>query len=101
MDDNIIREVIPNNFGYPTICFSCPEKTKATLSITKSVDGFSFLEIKISSGVLPNELSGKFTRESEAEKRILNYLRNKKPTSTIKREQFAEDYKARKASKED
>lgn len=101
MDDNIIREVIPNNFGYPTIRFSCPEKLKSTFSIVKSNDGFSFLEIRVDVGALPKELAGKFSRESEAERCIRRYLRNKKPSPTVRRDQFAEELKARKADKED
>lgn len=101
MDDNIIREVVNNNFGYPSIRFSCPEKTKATYSIVKSKDGFMFLEIVVDSGTLPQELEGKFSREIEAEKKIITYLRNRKPTPIVRRDQNAAERAAKKADKED
>lgn len=85
-DAEIIKEVVPNRYGYPTINYKCPEKSKATYSIVKSKNGFAFLSIEIDMGPLPKALSGQFTRESEAEKCLLAYLKNMKPTATVDRD---------------
>jgi hypothetical protein len=85
-DVEIIKEVVQNRYGYPTINYTCPEKTKSTYSIVKSKNGFSFLSIEISHGVLPKALEGQFTREAEAEKCLLNYLKNMKTTAAVERD---------------
>lgn len=101
MDANIVKEVTPNNFGYPTISYACPSKTKATYSIVKSNDGFAFLEIKTDVGSLPKELQGKYSREANAERAIVMYLRNMKPSPTVRRDENAAERAAKKANKED
>lgn len=85
-DAEIIKEVVYNRYGYPTINYTCPSKSKSTYSIVKSKNGFAFLSIEISHGVLPKALHGQFTRESEAEKCLMNYLKNMKTTATVERD---------------
>ena len=97
---NIKRKVLAVRGQHPVIEFSCPTKSKATLSIQKSNDGFSFLEVATSSGILPNILSGKYSREVEAEKAIRAYFRNLKPTATVRRDEFAAERAKRKAKEQ-
>lgn len=100
MDDNITRELIySKDQSYPKIAFSCPEKSKQSLTIQKSNDGFSFVEIVTQSGVLPKVLEGKYHREVMAEKAILQYFRNMKPTDAVRREEVHARVDERKKKK--
>lgn len=100
MDDNITRELIySKDQSYPKIVFSCPEKSKQSLTIQKSNDGFSFVEIVTQSGVLPKVLEGKYQREVMAEKAIVQYFRNMKPTVAVRREEVHARVDERKKKK--
>lgn len=100
MDDNITREIIySKDQSYPKIVFSCPEKSKQPLTIQKSNDGFSFVEIVTQSGVLPKVLEGKYQREAIAEKAILQYFWNMEPTVAVRREEVHARVDERKKKK--
>jgi len=100
MDDNITRELIySKDQSYPKVVFSCPDKCKQSLTIKKSNDGFSFVEIVTDVGPLPKILEGKYHREVVAEKAILQYFRNMKPTVAVRREEVHARVDERKKKK--
>jgi len=100
MDDNITRELIySKDQSYPKVVFSCPDKCKQSLTIKKSNDGFSFVEIAADVGSLPKILEGKYHREVMAEKAILQYFRNMKPTVAVRREEVHARVDERKKKK--
>lgn len=81
-------------------CEVTSDKMVQKIIIKKASDGFIFFDISFEKGVVPKELSGKFTSLGKAKKAVFNYLNNKKETQAAKREYYAEEARKRKAKNE-
>jgi hypothetical protein len=77
-------------------CVCKTDKLKSEITIEKELGGYRFFIITFSSGKVPAELSGRYSSIPEAQKAVEQYLRNKSKSSTIKRDEYAEDFMKRK-----
>lgn len=77
-------------------CVCKSDKLVSNIIIEKSQDGFIFFEIKFEKGLIPAELSGKYSSIPNAKKAVENYLRNKKETNAARREYFNKARQERK-----
>lgn len=87
--------------GKPVISYHCPEKRTEPIQIVKSLDGFSFIEVRLGKGKVPAELGGRYTSENLLDKKIRHFLEHSKETVSARRENFAKEREARKAKKEE
>lgn len=69
-----------DTFGKPQTKISDPDKSQVSYLVRKCRDGFVFYEIVPSAGSLPKNLQGKWSRQVDAEKAVLNHLKTMTPT---------------------
>lgn len=77
-------------------CVCKSDKLMTDIIIEKSQDGFIFFEVKFDKGLIPAELSGKYSSIRSAKKAVESYLLNKKETKAARRENFAKAREERK-----
>lgn len=83
-------------------CVCTSDKFVSEIIIEKSIGGYRFFEIKFAKGVLPSELSGKYSSMKMAKIAVETYVRNSKETTAARRENFnkaREERKKQDASK--
>ena len=83
-------------------CVCKSDKFVSDIIIEKSIGGYRFFEIKFTKGVLPSELSGKYSSMRMAKAAVETYVRNSKETKAARRESFhlaREERKKQNASK--
>lgn len=81
-------------------CICKTDKLKCNIIIEKEIGGFRFFIIKVDAGQVPKELSGRYSSMPEAKKAVGNYLRNKKESKTVRRDNFAKKFDERKKVKD-
>lgn len=74
--------------GFPRYEIKDPDKSGAVYTVKRLNKDYSFYEVTISQGSVPEELQGKYTKHKELVDRVLKYLENKREPSTA--------YKAKK-----
>ncbi len=72
------------------------DKMVSNIIIEKSQDGYIFFEVKFEKGVVPAELSGKYSSIKQAKKSVEKYLNSKKETTAARREYFNKARQERK-----
>ncbi len=77
-------------------CVCKTDKLKSEITIQKELGGYRFFVITVNNGSVPAELSGRYSSIPQAQKAVEHYLRNKSKSSTIKRDEYAEDFLKRK-----
>ena len=87
-------EFIEDTVNQRCVCKS--DKLVSDIIIQKSQDGFIFFEVKFEKGLIPTELSGKYSRIRSAKKAVESYLLNKKESKAARRENFAKEREERK-----
>lgn len=87
-------EFIENTEKLTCICKS--DKMLKPLTIRKAQDGFVFFEVTSEVGVLPKELTGKYTSMPKAREAVAQYFRTMKETIGVRRENFGKDFDERK-----
>lgn len=78
---------------------TCPEKSKATLTVYKVPNGYNFFRISSDSGVVAKELAGNYTSIDAANKAIQNYFNSMKQSQGSRRVETLERISKKKASK--
>jgi hypothetical protein len=75
------RKFISDNYGneYLQTTLNC-ETSGAKYTIKKAGPQYSFFEVVVDKGQLPEELKGVYTHSMELEKKITRFLKHKKPT---------------------
>ncbi len=81
-------------------CVCKSDKLVSNILIEKSQDGFIFFEVKFEKGVVPAELSGKYSSIKQAKKSVEKYLNSKKETTAARRENFSKAREERKKQKD-
>jgi hypothetical protein len=76
------------------------DKMVSNIIIEKSQDGYIFFEVKFEKGVVPAELSGKYSSIKQAKKSVEKYLNSKKETTAARRENFSKAREERKKQKD-
>lgn len=74
----------------------CSEKSTTAIHVKKTPGGYKFFEIHVEKGVVPKELSGKYTSILRAKDAIQRYFNTLSPTKAVKREAFGKDFEERK-----
>jgi hypothetical protein len=87
-------EFIENTEKLTCICKT--DKMLKPLTIRKAQDGFVFFEVTSEVGVLPKELTGKYTSMPKAREAVAQYFRTMKETIGVRRENFGKDFDERK-----
>jgi|TARA_B110000259_G_scaffold186839_1_gene239097 hypothetical protein len=77
-------------------CVCKSDKFVSDIIIEKSIGGYRFFEIKFTKGVMPNELSGKYSSMKMAKIAVETYVRKKKKTKGARREYFSKAREERK-----
>lgn len=65
-------------------------KKKCDYTVRKSNDGFVFYEVGISKGIIPKEISGRFTSPEKALDALGKYLHKSSESTTVQRDKRAE-----------
>lgn len=81
-------------------CVCKSDKLVSNILIEKSQDGFIFFEVKFEKGLIPAELSGKYSSIHKAKKAVESYLHNKKESTAARRENFSKAREERKKQKD-
>ena len=71
-------------------------KTKATLTVQKSRDGFALFEVLIDKGSVPAKLSGRYTTPDRAIKAVKDYLDQRSVSRLVERDNKAAAREKRK-----
>jgi hypothetical protein len=87
-------EFIENTEKLTCICKT--DKMLKPLTIRKAQDGFVFFEVTSEVGLIPKELSGKYTSMPKAKEAVAQYFRTMKETIGVRRENFGRDFDERK-----
>ena len=74
-------------------------KSKSTYTVHKSNDGFPFFEVLIDKGSVPATLSGRFTTPDKAIKAVEDYLKTKRVSQNVERDNKAQAREQRKNAK--
>ena len=77
-------------------CVCKTEKFNSDIIIQKSNDGFIFFEIKFTKGSPPAELSGSYSSILKAKQAVEQYVKNRKETPTVRRDNFSKARQERK-----
>ena len=77
-------------------CVCKTDKLNTDIIIQKSNNGFVFFEIKFTKGSPPAELSGNYTNILKAKQAVEKYVRNRKETPTVRRDNFSKARQERK-----
>lgn len=77
-------------------CVCTTDKLNTDIIIQKANDGFIFFEIKFEKGKEPGELQGKYSSILTAKKAVESYLKDKKETKTVRRDNFSKAREERK-----
>lgn len=72
------------------LCICNTEKLKTKVFIEKEPGGNIFFKFRFEVGVLPSELSGRYTSIKKAQIGLENYLRNKPKSKSIRRDEHAD-----------
>jgi len=78
-------------------CICRSPKMKTEIYIKKDNSGFIFYEISLEKGVLPADLSGKYSSMKKAKAAVTAFLNNRKETFAAKSEFLAQEREKRKA----
>ena len=70
-------------------CVCKSDKFVSDIIIEKSIGGYRFFEIKFAKGLLPSELSGKYSSMKMAKVAVETYVRKSKETKAARREYFS------------
>ena len=81
-------------------CVCKSDKLTTSITIEKELGGYSFFIIKFEKGVVPQELSGRYTSIQKAQAGVEKYLRNKPQSVSARRKEFGEDYEKRKKARD-
>lgn len=65
-----------------------PDKTKTVFKVVKQPGGFIFYEVEVSKGIVPQELSGRYSSLDEGIKAVSRYIELKPKTNAVKRQYF-------------
>jgi|TARA_R110000868_G_scaffold398920_1_gene672370 hypothetical protein len=77
-------------------CVCKTDKLNTDIIIQKANDGFIFFEIKFENGLLPEDFRGKYSGIPSAKKAVENYLKDKKESKTVRRDNFTKAREERK-----
>ena len=77
-------------------CVCKSDKFVSDIIIEKSIGGYRFFEIKFAKGLLPSELSGKYSSMKMAKVAVETYVRKSKETKAARREHFSNAREERK-----
>jgi hypothetical protein len=77
-------------------CVIKTEKMKTDIVVYKEIGGYHFFKIKMETGKTPDELSGKYSSLRKGMLAVENYLKNKKETKTVRRDNFSKAREERK-----
>jgi hypothetical protein len=77
-------------------CVCTSDKFVSEIVIEKSIGGYRFFEIKFAKGVLPSELSGKYSSMKMAKVAVESYVRKKKLTKAARTAYFNKAREERK-----
>lgn len=74
-----------DDFGKPLFEVTS-DKFKTTFRVKKEFGGYAFYTIEVSKGHIPEKLSGRYTNHERALADLQSYIRQAKPSKTVKRD---------------
>jgi hypothetical protein len=77
-------------------CVCKTDKMKTDIIISKEIGGYRFFRIKMENGATPDKLSGKYSSLRQGMLAVENYLKNKKESNTVRRDNFSKAREERK-----
>lgn len=80
-------------------CVLKSDKMSSEVMIQKKPNDHHFFEIKFTAGSTPEELSGRYSSIPAGIKAVESYLKGKRPTATVRRDEFVKERKKRNATK--
>lgn len=95
-----VEERVPSLNANPEFIITS-DKFNHTFKVEKSFDGFVFWKISITSGKLPKELEGLYTRSDMAIKAIKEYEHRAKPSKSVERDRKTERREAQKVEEKE
>jgi len=81
-------------------CVCKTDKMTTPITISKEIGGYCFFVITFEKGSVPVELSGRYSSIPKAQAAVEKYLRNKRKSATVRRNEFSEDFDKRKKVKD-
>lgn len=90
-----------DDFGSPIIYIKDLEKNKATYSVYKGRNGFSFFEVGVSVGTVPVGLRGQYTSQKDAERAVVRHLERTNKSKTVRRDENAADFRKKKEARKE
>ena len=94
-----IHEYIPNVTERPRVTITS-DKFKQEFYVEPMVGGYVFYQIRTSTGPLPEELRGRYTRMKYAVDAVVSYERRAKPSKAVERDMKAERRDAAKVQRD-
>jgi|TARA_R110000803_G_scaffold41076_6_gene88474 aminoglycoside phosphotransferase (APT) family kinase protein len=93
-----MTEFIEETVNQRCVCKS--NKMQSNIIIEKELGGFIFFVVKVEKGSVPKELNGRYSSMIKAKKAVGDYLKDKRETSTTRRENFGKEFDERKKVKD-
>lgn len=81
-------------------CVCKSDKLTTSIIIEKELGGYSFFIIKFEKGVVPKNLSGRYTSIQKAQAGVEKYLRNKPQSFSARRKELGEGSEKRKKARD-
>ncbi len=81
-------EFIENTAKQTCVCKT--DKLATDIHIRKSNDGFIFFEFHFEKGLVPKELSGRYSSLEKGKQAVESYLRDKVKTKALQRNEYAD-----------
>lgn len=67
------------------------KKMKQYFTVAKTIDGYSFYEVRVSKGSLPQKLSGKFSSSQKAISEVIKYIDSIRESRATRRDNTYEE----------
>ena len=81
-------------------CVCKTDKMLSTITISKEIGGYCFFVVTVEQGSVPTELGGRYSSIPKAQTAVEQYLKTKRKSATVRRNEFSEDFDKRKKVKD-
>ena len=71
-------------------CTIKSDKMVSEIYVEKEVGGYIFFKVRFEKGIVPEELSGRYSSLQKGKEAVETYLRNRVKTKTVQRNEYAD-----------
>mgnify|MGYP003972088615 CR=1 FL=1 len=80
------------------LCTIKSDKMVSDILVRKKPADHHFFEVKFTAGATPSELSGRYSNIDSGVRAVESYLRGRRPTATVRRDEYSKERKKNNGS---